>query len=96
MRSFFGWEINDGFSWKATCGKHVCISRFYLFTWLCRRLCPFLFSVIPLQTAFFEFASAIGTVGLSVGVTTATAPAGQLWVEIRDCGNAAWALWNFS
>jgi trk system potassium uptake protein TrkH len=30
----------------------------------------------------FEFASALGTVGLSVGVTSAGAPAGVLWLEI--------------
>jgi trk system potassium uptake protein TrkH len=30
----------------------------------------------------FEFASALGTVGLSVGVTAADAPAGVLWAEI--------------
>ncbi len=30
----------------------------------------------------FEMASALGTVGLSVGVTSAKAPAGVLWVEI--------------
>jgi trk system potassium uptake protein TrkH len=35
-----------------------------------------------LQDSFFEFASALGTVGISVGVTTADAPAGVLWVEM--------------
>jgi trk system potassium uptake protein TrkH len=29
----------------------------------------------------FEFASAIGTVGLSVGVTSATMPSAALWAE---------------
>jgi len=36
----------------------------------------------PLQDSLFEFASAMGTVGLSVGVTAADAPLGVLWVEI--------------
>ncbi|AMV70945.1 TrkH family potassium uptake protein [Desulfuromonas carbonis] len=34
-----------------------------------------------LKESLFEFASALGTVGLSVGVTSATAPAGLLWTE---------------
>ncbi len=66
----------------------------YLFTWLAGGCALSVFGH-PLADSLFEFASAIGTVGLSVGVTTATAPAGQLWVEIRDCGNAAWALGIF-
>lgn len=36
----------------------------------------------PLRESLFEFASAIGTVGLSVGVTSATAPDPVLWAEI--------------
>jgi trk system potassium uptake protein len=35
-----------------------------------------------LADSFFEFASTIGTVGLSVGVTSADAAASQLWVQI--------------
>lgn len=35
-----------------------------------------------LQDSLFEFASALGTVGISVGVTAADAPAGVLWVEM--------------
>ncbi len=35
-----------------------------------------------LQESLFEFASAVGTVGLSVGVTAYDAPAGVLWTEI--------------
>lgn len=34
------------------------------------------------QDSMFEFASALGTVGLSVGITTANAPPAVLWVEI--------------
>ncbi len=34
-----------------------------------------------LKESLFEFASALGTVGLSVGVTSAAAPAGLLWTE---------------
>jgi len=37
-----------------------------------------------LQDSLFEFASALGTVGLSVGVTSTTTPAPVLWVE--TCG----------
>ncbi len=36
----------------------------------------------PLRESLFEFASALGTVGLSVGITSAAAPAGVLWTEI--------------
>lgn len=35
-----------------------------------------------MQDAFFEFASSLGTVGLSVGVTSAAASAGTLLIEI--------------
>jgi trk system potassium uptake protein TrkH len=35
----------------------------------------------PLKESLFEFASALGTVGLSVGVTSAAAPEGLLWAE---------------
>lgn len=35
-----------------------------------------------LQEALFEFASTMGTVGLSVGVTAADAPIGMLWTQI--------------
>jgi trk system potassium uptake protein TrkH len=35
-----------------------------------------------LKESLFEYASAVGTVGLSVGVTSPSAPAGVLWAEI--------------
>lgn len=35
-----------------------------------------------LKESLFEFASALGTVGLSVGVTSSAAPVGLLWTEI--------------
>ncbi|MFO7907545.1 MAG: TrkH family potassium uptake protein [Pirellulaceae bacterium] len=35
-----------------------------------------------LKESLFEYASAVGTVGLSVGVTSASAPAAVLWAEI--------------
>jgi trk system potassium uptake protein len=35
----------------------------------------------PLDRAVFEYASAQGTVGLSVGVTTPDAPLGVLWIQ---------------
>jgi len=35
-----------------------------------------------LKESLFEYASTIGTVGLSVGVTSPSAPAGVLWVQI--------------
>ncbi|MBN1141538.1 MAG: TrkH family potassium uptake protein, partial [Deltaproteobacteria bacterium] len=35
----------------------------------------------PLQESLFEFASALGTVGLSAGITTAAAPDGLLWTQ---------------
>ncbi|MBO3444416.1 TrkH family potassium uptake protein [Clostridium sp. CCUG 7971] len=36
----------------------------------------------PLQDSLFEFASSLGTVGLSIGITSATAPPIILWTEI--------------
>ncbi|WP_346894631.1 TrkH family potassium uptake protein [Clostridium sp. UBA7503] len=36
----------------------------------------------PLQDAMFEFASSLGTVGLSVGITGISAPSAILWIEI--------------
>ncbi|MDY0165671.1 MAG: potassium transporter TrkG [Thermoguttaceae bacterium] len=36
----------------------------------------------PLDQALFEYASAQGTVGLSVGLTTPDAPLGVLWTQI--------------
>jgi trk system potassium uptake protein TrkH len=39
-------------------------------------------SGISLKDALFEFASALGTVGLSVGVTSASMPKAVLWTEI--------------
>jgi trk system potassium uptake protein TrkH len=36
----------------------------------------------PLQDSLFEFASALSTVGISVGVTAPNAPAGVLWAEM--------------
>lgn len=35
----------------------------------------------PLKESMFEFASSLGTVGLSVGITSASAPAAVLWTE---------------
>lgn len=35
-----------------------------------------------LEDSLFEFASALGTVGLSIGITAASAPTGILWLEI--------------
>ncbi|MFP4457635.1 MAG: TrkH family potassium uptake protein [Clostridia bacterium] len=35
----------------------------------------------PLKESMFEFASALGTVGLSIGITAPGAPAGILWTE---------------
>jgi len=36
----------------------------------------------PLQDSLFEFASALSTVGVSVGITSASAPSGVLWAEM--------------
>ena len=53
----------------------------YLLTWLAGG-CALAAYGAPLAEGLFEFASALGTVGLSVGLTAATAPDGQLWVLI--------------
>lgn len=53
----------------------------YLFTWLAGG-CAIAAFGYPLADSLFEFASALGTVGLSVGVTSPTTPAGLLWIEI--------------
>ncbi len=36
----------------------------------------------PLQDSLFEYASTMGTVGLSIGITAADAPIGVLWAQI--------------
>ena len=36
----------------------------------------------PISDSLFEYASSLGTVGLSIGVTSADAPAGLLWTQI--------------
>jgi len=36
----------------------------------------------PLQDSLFEYASTMGTVGLSIGITSADAPVGVLWSQI--------------
>jgi trk system potassium uptake protein TrkH len=53
----------------------------YLFTWLAGGCALTAFGHPP-AASLFEFASALGTVGLSVGITGAATAAGQLWVEI--------------
>lgn len=53
----------------------------YLLTWLAGGCALSAFGHPP-AASLFEFASALGTVGLSVGITGAGAAAGQLWVEI--------------
>lgn len=35
----------------------------------------------PLHECLFEYASTLGTVGLSIGISTALAPDGVLWAE---------------
>lgn len=53
----------------------------YLFTFTIGSLILTL-SGISLKDALFEFASALGTVGLSVGVTSASMPQAVLWTEV--------------
>ena len=36
----------------------------------------------PLQDSLFEYASTLGTVGLSIGITSADAPVGVLWAQV--------------
>jgi trk system potassium uptake protein TrkH len=56
---------------------------FYLAVWLAGSAALTAFGHPP-AASLFEFASTLGTVGLSVGVTSAAAHDGQLWVQI--CG----------
>lgn len=53
----------------------------YLFSWLTGGLIISSFGH-SVADSLFEFASALGTVGLSVGITSAAAPDGLLWIEI--------------
>jgi trk system potassium uptake protein TrkH len=53
----------------------------YLGTWLAGG-CALAAYGHPLADRLFEFASSLGTVGLSVGLTSAAAPEGQLWIQI--------------
>lgn len=52
----------------------------YLLTWLTGGLILILYGY-PAGASLFEFASALGTVGLSAGITSPDAPAGVLWLE---------------
>ncbi len=53
----------------------------YLLILLCGSLLISMFG-FTFQDSLFEFASAIGTVGTSVGITSIHAPASVLWIEI--------------
>lgn len=53
----------------------------YLLTWLAGGCAISAFGH-PLAESLFEFASSLGTVGLSVGVTSSEAADGQLWIQI--------------
>lgn len=53
----------------------------FLFVWLLGG-CALTAYGHSLGDSLFEFASTLGTVGLSVGITGADAPDGQLWVQI--------------
>lgn len=59
-------------------GLHVFL---YLTLWLMGS-CALTFYGHSMAESLFEFASTIGTVGLSVGITSAQASPGQLWVQI--------------
>jgi trk system potassium uptake protein TrkH len=52
----------------------------YLATWVAGSLLICCFGY-PLGDALFEFASAVGTVGLSIGITSAGTPPAILWAE---------------
>jgi trk system potassium uptake protein TrkH len=52
----------------------------YLATWLAGSLLISCFGY-PLRDALFEYASAVGTVGLSIGITAASVHPAILWVE---------------
>jgi trk system potassium uptake protein TrkH len=52
----------------------------YLATWLAGSLLISCFGY-PLRDAFFEYASAVGTVGLSIGITAASVHPAILWAE---------------
>jgi trk system potassium uptake protein TrkH len=52
----------------------------YLATWVAGAMVIAGFGY-ELRDALFEYASAVGTVGLSIGITAADAPPGILWAE---------------
>jgi trk system potassium uptake protein TrkH len=52
----------------------------YLATWIAGALVISCFGY-PLRDALFEYASAVGTVGLSIGISAAGAPPAILWAE---------------
>lgn len=54
----------------------------YLVLYLAGTLCLMGSSGCSLLQGAFEFASALGTVGLSIGITNAQANAGTLWIEM--------------
>lgn len=65
--------------------KHISEASNYAFIYMTLfflAVCILAFHGYTLQDSLFEFASAIGTVGLSVGVTSPTAPKVVLWTMI--------------
>jgi trk system potassium uptake protein TrkH len=76
------WRGEDKWYVKAEHVKEVAnYILLYLITYFCGVL-VFLAYGYSLQDSLFEFASALGTVGLSVGLTGAGAPYPILWTEI--------------
>ena len=54
----------------------------YLFLYICGVLCLTLACNCSLEDAMFEFASSIGTVGLSIGITGPTTGSAALLIEM--------------
>lgn len=91
LRSFFlpGTAVVENYVWQGELKDYIKDSRI-------RQVANFVFLYlvtyfvgsgilaaygIGIGESLFEFASAVGTVGLSIGVTTADSPAGVLWTE---------------
>ena len=62
--------------------RHACLYAFLYFTFFALGVMILSAYGYPFVESAFEFASSIGTVGLSVGITSAQTPEGVLWIQI--------------
>lgn len=76
------WQGESRGFMSSTMVQQVAVTAFLYITVLFTGTAIITLHGFPLNESLFEFASALGTVGLSVGVTSADAEASMLWTKI--------------